>query len=432
MALTAAGQWTERVSESKHVWGVRAGGRVNDMALSHDGYGKYEHGLAFGPSGGLYARHRLVGQLSLRTDVMYAVRGMDLHWCDVQYAMEVPYLDFRPMLQFNLSRPWWEVIPYVTVGMECSLTLPGKITYASNSIPLTSIALNQSNITTYDLGLWAGVGLDFHLQPFYRDVYLMIEAGADLGLLNNFTAAEQAGDAHVLNPDIGGTQNMGSRTNRGIEVTVGLGIPIVKKRPTVKVEDPTIENYQTKEEKYAGIELPNDTVVPSPDSMAATFPKRMGWDYEYKECYTLEEILSMIDHKIDVCNLRICLFDINFAFDSYELTLGSKRRLDQVEQMLREHPEYSIQINGHTDSIGTDEYNDRLSFHRASEVAGYFMRKGIRSSRMIYVGFGERYPIDTNGTEAGRYRNRRVEMELYCTGEKPMPEPEDDEEDNEK
>ncbi len=412
-SITLHAQWIDWIEMPKHVWGLRVGGRVSDMALTYDGFSKYEHSPIIAPTAGLYARHRLVGGLSLRTDLVYAKRGVDLLWCDVHYSMDVPTLDLRPMVQFNIGNPWWAAIPYINVGVECNLVLPlGKVQYQSGETAPVITDLNRGNIKPLDFSFWAGLGCDFHLKPFYKDVILAFEIGGDLGLLNNFTRTEQNGQAQVLNTDMADGTNIGQRRNRGIEATVALCIPIVKKKKIPKLYDydeleAQLEQYKEPPRPPAAI----DTTA-SRDSLPAR--KHPGIEYEYKECYTLDEILALVARGEDVCDLRICLFDINFAFDSYELTMGSMGRLDRVIKLLQDHPELSLRVNGHTDSIGSDEYNDRLSLSRASEVAGYFMRKGIREARVTYAGFGERYPIDSNATEEGRHRNRRVELELYC------------------
>lgn len=412
-SLSLHAQWIDWIEMPKHVWGIRTGGRVSDMVLTYDGFSKYEHSPIIAPTVGLYARHRLVSGLSLRTDVVYAKRGVDLHWCDVQYSMDVPTLDLRPMLQFNIGNPWWFAIPYINTGLECNIVLPsGKVQYQSGESGPVTTGLNRGNIKSLDLGLWVGVGCDIHLQPFYKDVLLSFEVGADLGLLNTFTRAEQDGSTQVINPDMADGTNIGQRRNHGIEATVALCIPVVKKKKIPKLYD--YDELEAQLEQYKEPPRPPmaiDTTA-SRDSLPAR--KHPGIEYEYKECYTLDEILELVARSEDVCDLRICLFDINFAFDSYELTLGSKGRLDRVIKLLQDHPELGLRVNGHTDSIGSDEYNDRLSLSRASEVAGYFMRKGIREARVTYAGFGEHYPIDSNSTEEGRHRNRRVELELYC------------------
>ena len=419
----AQGVELEWVSLPKKAVVLRVGGRLNDMSLSFNGYDKYEHSPVIGPSLGLSYRHRIKSPLYFRADLLYAGRGMDLNWCDVKYSMWVPYLDFRPMLHLSLCRPWWEVVPYVALGVECNFTLPGEINYVSNSLPSTSLALNKSNIKNFDLGLYAAVGTDIHFEAFNRDFFLMVEVGADLGLLNNFASAEQEGDAQVLNPELGHTTNVGTRKNRGIEVSLGLGVPLVK-RKLVRAGKPfrgtgfVLEDYlkrDTLPDEPAADTVVDDTLPAQPKPALSASDRHRVEDYQYKGCYTLGDILNMVARGKDVCDLRICMFDIKFEFDSYELTLGSRRQLDRIVKLLRDYPKYNLHVGGHTDSIGSDEYNIRLSLNRAASVVNYIISNGISAERLSYEGFGERYPIESNGTDYGRHINRRVEFELYCT-----------------
>lgn len=428
MALSSTAQSVELewASLPKKALALQVGGRLNDMSLSFAGYDKYEHSMVIGPSLGLSYRHRIKSPLYLRADLLYAVRGMDLNWCDVKYSMWVPYLDFRPMVHLSLCQPWWEVVPYVALGVECSFTLPGKIEYESNSIPTTSLALNKSNIKAFDFGFRVAVGTDVHFEVFNRDFFLMVEVGTDFGLLNNFSSAEQEGDAQVINPGLGHTTNVGTRKNRGIELSVGLGIPLVKKKlvsarrsyfdPRLSLEECLKKDTIPEEPDIDTIVV--DTLPVQTEAPVSASARHRVEDYQYKGCYTLGEILRMVARGKDVCDLRICMFDIKFAFDSYELTLGSQEQLDRLVKLLKEYPKYNLHVNGHTDSIGSDAYNDRLSLNRASSVVNYMIRQGISPSRLSYEGFGERYPIESNGTEYGRHINRRVEFELYCTKER--------------
>lgn len=428
MALSSTAQSVELewASLPKKALALQVGGRLNDMSLSFAGYDKYEHSMVIGPSLGLSYRHRIKSPLYLRADLLYAVRGMDLNWCDVKYSMWVPYLDFRPMVHLSLCQPWWEVVPYVALGVECSFTLPGKIEYESNSIPTTSLALNKSNIKAFDFGFRVAVGTDVHFEVFNRDFFLMVEVGTDFGLLNNFSSAEQEGDAQVINPGLGHTTNVGTRKNRGIELSVGLGIPLVKKNlvsarrsyfdPRLSLEEYLKKDTIPEEPDIDTIVV--DTLPVQTEAPVSASARHRVEDYQYKGCYTLGEILRMVARGKDVCDLRICMFDIKFAFDSYELTLGSQEQLDRLVKLLKEYPKYNLHVNGHTDSIGSDAYNDRLSLNRASSVVNYMIRQGISPSRLGYEGFGERYPIESNGTEYGRHINRRVEFELYCTKER--------------
>ncbi len=98
----------------------------------------------------------------------------------------------------------------------------------------------------------------------------------------------------------------------------------------------------------------------------------------------------------------------NFEFDKSVLTAGAKDTLQQAIKLLKENPTVNVEIQGHTDSKGTNAYNQALSERRANSVKAYFVSQGISASRITTVGFGEEKPIATNETDAGRAQNRRV------------------------
>ena len=101
--------------------------------------------------------------------------------------------------------------------------------------------------------------------------------------------------------------------------------------------------------------------------------------------------------------------DVLFAFDSARLQPGAEDALDEVANFLKEYPDRAIAVEGHTDSVGSDAYNDRLSRERADSVAHYLEHVGVPSSRIDGEGFGEQRPVAPNDNEAGRQQNRRVE-----------------------
>ncbi|WP_277111779.1 OmpA family protein [Chryseobacterium taklimakanense] len=108
---------------------------------------------------------------------------------------------------------------------------------------------------------------------------------------------------------------------------------------------------------------------------------------------------------------------VNFAFDSAGLTASGKANLDKLSEVLKNNPDTNINIYGHTDSKGTDAYNQGLSERRAASVKDYLVSKGIASSRMFAMGVGEKEPVATNDTEAGRAQNRRVEFAITANQE---------------
>lgn len=103
---------------------------------------------------------------------------------------------------------------------------------------------------------------------------------------------------------------------------------------------------------------------------------------------------------------------VNFDFNSANLTTLAKANLDKIAEVFTKNPDTNINVYGHTDSRGADDYNQRLSVRRADAVVNYLKAKGLASSRFTAIGMGESEPIDTNDTEAGRAKNRRVEFAI--------------------
>jgi outer membrane protein OmpA-like peptidoglycan-associated protein len=99
-----------------------------------------------------------------------------------------------------------------------------------------------------------------------------------------------------------------------------------------------------------------------------------------------------------------------YDVDKYELKPESYPELDRVVRFLKENPQVTVQIAGHTDSIGTDDYNQKLSERRAQAVVDYLVARNIFSARIQAIGYGKTKPVSANDTEDGRAKNRRVEM----------------------
>jgi outer membrane protein OmpA-like peptidoglycan-associated protein len=110
--------------------------------------------------------------------------------------------------------------------------------------------------------------------------------------------------------------------------------------------------------------------------------------------------------------LKIMINSIQFEFDKADLLPESFQILDRLITKLDKFPTYRVRIVGHTDSIGTEEYNQGLSERRANSVYKYLVDNDVAKERLVTEGKGETQPIDDNETEAGRARNRRVEFYL--------------------
>jgi len=103
---------------------------------------------------------------------------------------------------------------------------------------------------------------------------------------------------------------------------------------------------------------------------------------------------------------------ITFATDSATIDPQFRPTLDKVADVLARYNQTYVDVYGHTDSTGSDAYNQGLSERRAQSVAGYLESRGVIAARVGTRGFGETQPIASNDTEAGRAANRRVEIKL--------------------
>lgn len=108
--------------------------------------------------------------------------------------------------------------------------------------------------------------------------------------------------------------------------------------------------------------------------------------------------------------IKLIRLNIKFDFDKYDIKKEYKKEINEAVDFLNKHKILSAVVEGHTDSIGTDEYNYILSQLRAKKVALVLSDKQIDKNRIITKGFGETAPISNNDSEEGRSQNRRVDI----------------------
>ncbi len=108
---------------------------------------------------------------------------------------------------------------------------------------------------------------------------------------------------------------------------------------------------------------------------------------------------------------------ILFGFDSDNLSAQAKTNLSDLAQSLQKYPNTEAVVVGHTDAVGSDSYNQRLSERRAAAAGNYLISQGVARSRVTTLGRGESEPVASNETEMGRSSNRRVEIGIFATEE---------------
>lgn len=110
---------------------------------------------------------------------------------------------------------------------------------------------------------------------------------------------------------------------------------------------------------------------------------------------------------------RELLVPVLFAFDSTEIVPCSLPSLHALREHLAEHPEIRVlEIEGHADGSGTEEYNDALSLHRAEAIRDWLVEHGVDAARLRVAAQGEREPVEGNEDEAGREQNRRARFRI--------------------
>jgi outer membrane protein OmpA-like peptidoglycan-associated protein len=123
-----------------------------------------------------------------------------------------------------------------------------------------------------------------------------------------------------------------------------------------------------------------------------------------------EQELADLQAKHTDRGVVVTLGDVLFATGSSELQEGSQRSISRLTAFLNEHPQRTVRIEGFTDSVGSDAYNESLSERRAGSVAGALARDGVDRNRIQTRGYGKSYPVASNDSAAGRQQNRRVEV----------------------
>jgi outer membrane protein OmpA-like peptidoglycan-associated protein len=161
---------------------------------------------------------------------------------------------------------------------------------------------------------------------------------------------------------------------------------------TVRNDEPTPYNISVEKDGYVFINRMYTLPVSTPQIQEITYN------------FTLNKITA---------GSRLILRNIYFDFDKATLKDASLIEINKLYNMLSENSRLIVEISGHTDNIGTEEYNKNLSFRRAQAVVNMLTRKGIDPARMIAAGYGEDQPIASNDDERdGRELNRRVEFEV--------------------
>lgn len=225
----------QKAKESKSfAIGLKGGLNLPRMYyLNNESLSQVEQAFAFTPTGGLFMEIPLGNAFMVAPEFIYLQRGTDMFYehrpsgAKVHYSMSVHFVDFR--LPFELRWPIKPYLqPYLMLGAEVGMRLGGEIHMDRTELASfdQTIPVGNANMSLIHAGAFAGVGIRSRIGLGSRDIVLKFSASVHQGLINTYSAGEQEGSVSAVN--VNAYQLKGSRLPQGLEITLGIAIPLEK------------------------------------------------------------------------------------------------------------------------------------------------------------------------------------------------------------
>jgi len=262
-------------------------------------------------------------------------------------------------------------------------------------------------------GVWsASINLGYPINTQFDEVGLVVNAKGNRAYFSSDRLSEKGRDIYEFEmyPEI-----------RPIEVSYMKGKIFnaeTKKRLFARFELIDLGSTEITMEAYSDEETGEFLVcIPTGKDYALNVSKK-GYLF-FSENFALKDIFELAEpYLVDIplqpvkSGERIILRNIFYETDSYELKKESMVELNKLLQFIIENPELRLEISGHTDSDGPDEYNLSLSENRAKSVVNFLLENNVGKDLIVYKGYGETLPLESNDTEEGRSGNRRTEVKI--------------------
>lgn len=313
---------------------------------------------------------------------------------DVYYKLNSHYWDIRLPLMYNFCSATSAVRPYVFIAPVLGFSTGGRlnteIDYEDGSYEGYACDLSKGNMKSAYFAGAVGVGCRYQFDISGNRFFLGVEADYEIGFTDTYSSKEKKGEVpNIVSFFPTGGELEGTRKFSGFEIKAVLGIPVTifhkKSAPVVEPEP-----------------------APAPRPVAVAKPKPVVEN----KCFSLDEIISLMGRGENVDGKTICAVDdITFDFGKSTIRPESYAYLDKLAQTLI-RTNSDIEVKGHTDNVGTEEFNMKLSKERARAVMKYLERKGVAKDKLSYSYYGMSRPLADNDTEEGRKLNRRVEIEI--------------------
>lgn len=308
---------------------------------------------------------------------------------DINYTLKTNYFDMRVPVIYNFGEAASIVRPYVYVAPVIGIATGGEIKMQEDYKTLDysgyEVEVSKANMASAYIAGQIGAGVKFAVPFAGSRYYLGLEANYELGLTDTYGKGEKDGHANdVVKLFTNKYQINGTRKFSGFEIQAVLQIPICPPKPTpMVIEEVVVEEPEPEPEPK--VEQP---------------------------CYTLEEIIALMEQNESVEGKTICAVDaIRFDLSQSVIKPESYDYLDKLATTLIQTNNH-IEVKGHTDDTGTDDFNMTLSRERAEAVVEYLVTRGVNRNKLTYSYYGKTRPLAPNTTEEGRTMNRRVEFTI--------------------
>ena len=170
------------------------------------------------------------------------------------------------------------------------------------------------------------------------------------------------------------------------------------------------EQAQREAEQARTEALAQKQVAQAESEKARQDAQRAEQDKEQTRARLMQQLNQVLETRESARGLIVSMPDVLFDFNKYTLKSEARERLAKVSGILMAYPGLNVKVEGHTDNIGSQEYNQKLSDQRAETVRGFMVSQGVSPEIITAQGFGMNQPVAPNDTSAGRSKNRRVEL----------------------
>jgi len=183
-------------------------------------------------------------------------------------------------------------------------------------------------------------------------------------------------------------------------------------RERIRLDARTQEAAQARMQAQQAQASANQATAAAAQAQADVASKQAQLSMEQERTADLQQQMDELAAQHSSRGLVVTLGDMLFDTGRAELKSGAGRQLDMIGTFLQDHPERKVLIEGFTDNVGSEAYNQELSQRRAEAVRTALATRGVDASRIDVAGYGEEYPVGTNADAGGRQLNRRVEVVL--------------------